>query len=94
MGDLLQTYLTFEEAYSVVAHLAQELLPSTAGGLFAISASRDLANAVATWGDFPAAERVFAPDECRALRRGRVHVVDDPRTGLVCRHLDHPLPAS
>ncbi len=32
MGDLLQSCLTFEEAYSVVAHSAQKLFSSTAGG--------------------------------------------------------------
>src|SRR3989449_1743351 len=32
-------------------------------------------------------ERVFAPEECWALRRGQVHGVEDPARGLVCRHL-------
>jgi diguanylate cyclase (GGDEF)-like protein len=30
---------------------------------------------------------VFAPDECWALRRGKLHLVEDPRTGQVCPHL-------
>lgn len=94
MGDLLQTCLTFEEAYAVVADSAQKLFPSTAGGLFVISASRNLVDAVATWGDFPSGERVFTPDECWALRRGRVHVFGNPRSGLICQHVERPLPDS
>ena len=94
MGDLLQTCLTFDEAYSVVAHSAQKLFPSTAGGLYIISASRNLVDAVATWGDFPTGERIFTPDECWALRRGRVHSVEAMDSALVCSHIDSPLPSS
>src|SRR3989449_2060449 len=32
-------------------------------------------------------ERVFAPEECWALRRGQVHAVEARAPGLVCRHL-------
>lgn len=94
MGDLLQTCLSFEEAYAVVARSAKKIFPSTAGGLFIISPSRNLVDAVATWGDFPTSERVFTPDQCWALRRGRTHVVENLGTDLVCRHVEEPLPAS
>jgi len=94
MGDLLQSCVSFEEAYSVVAHSAPKLFPSTSGALFAISPSRNLVDAVATWGDFPESGRIFAPDECWGLRRGRVHTVDDLGSGLICHHLAQPLPAS
>jgi diguanylate cyclase (GGDEF)-like protein len=94
MGDLLQTCLSFDEAYSVVAHSARRLFPSSAGGLYIISASRNLVDAVATWGDFPPTERIFTPDQCWALRRGRVHTVEALDSALVCRHIDSPLPVS
>ncbi len=59
-----------------------------------ISASRNLADAVATWGELPAGGRVFAPDECLALRRGRIYAVDDMESGLSCHHLSDPRPTS
>ncbi|NWG13805.1 MAG: GGDEF domain-containing protein, partial [Acidobacteria bacterium] len=33
-------------------------------------------------------------EECWALRRGRVHWVEDSRTGLLCKHLHTPAPGS
>jgi len=47
---------------------------------------------VAVWGDTSLGERVFAPDDCWALRRGRIHWVEDTRTGLLCKHLHRPSP--
>ena len=48
--------------------------------------------AVAVWGDSSAIERVFTPDECWGLRRGRVHWVEDAGIGLLCKHLHHEIP--
>jgi diguanylate cyclase (GGDEF)-like protein len=45
--------------------------------------------AVAVWGT-PPGERFFAADECWALRRGRVHLVQDPQLGLICKHMQRP----
>jgi len=35
---------------------------------------------------------LFPPEECWALQRGQVHVVQDTATGIVCGHLSQPLP--
>ncbi|HMJ49857.1 MAG TPA: sensor domain-containing diguanylate cyclase, partial [Burkholderiales bacterium] len=41
----------------------------------------------ATWGEPEIGGPLFAPEECWALRRGRLHLVDDPRVGLQCDHV-------
>ena len=87
MGHLLQTCVSAEEAYAVIARSAQQLFPSDAGALCVLNASQNLVEAVAIWGQSLVGERVFAPEECWALRRGQVHAVEDPAPGLVCRHL-------
>ncbi|PYU29845.1 MAG: hypothetical protein DMG28_19895, partial [Acidobacteria bacterium] len=87
MVDLLQTCVSAEEAYAVIARSARQLFPSEAGALCVLNASQNLVEAVAIWGQSLVGERVFAPEECWALRRGQVHAVDDPAPGLVCRHL-------
>ena len=91
MADFLQTCTTFEDAYSVFSHSMQKLFPDTSGAIFVISASRNLADAVSAWGSFPESEGLFAPDECWGLRRGRAHLVEDPASGLLCRHVHSPL---
>lgn len=92
MGDMLRACLSTEEAYNVIVRVAQQIFPVQMGTLYVITASRNLVEAVAVWGDASLAERVFAPDECWALRRGRVHWVEDTRIGLLCKHLHQPLP--
>jgi diguanylate cyclase (GGDEF)-like protein/PAS domain S-box-containing protein len=93
MDDLLQTCLTTQEAYTVVAQAAQKLFPNESGALCIIAPSRNFVEAVATWGESLPLERVFVPDDCWALRRGQAHRVVDPRSGLLCRHISQPLPA-
>ncbi len=94
MGDLLQTCHTVEEARAVVSQFAQKLFPNLSGALCLIAPSRNLVDAITTWGEFPLQDRIFTPDDCWALRRGRTHWVTDPGSGLLCRHVSPPLPAS
>jgi diguanylate cyclase (GGDEF)-like protein/PAS domain S-box-containing protein len=96
MGDLLQTCRGVEDAYAVIKLSAQKLFTEEAGVLYLISASRNLVEAVATWGrsaEIPDAA-VFAPDDCWALRRGQPHVIDGSGFGLRCQHLSTPGPAA
>lgn len=87
MSDLLQACLTVEEAYTVLGTLAKPLFPEHSGGVFAISASKNIVEAVATWGEPLTSELLFAPDECLALRRGQPYWVKDTAHSLLCQHL-------
>jgi diguanylate cyclase (GGDEF)-like protein/PAS domain S-box-containing protein len=90
MGDLLQACRTADEAYLVIARVTRQLFSATSGAVSVVGAAGNFAEAVASWGT-PPGERIFTPDECWALRRGRVHVVQDADVGLVCKHLHRPL---
>ncbi len=94
MGDMLRACLTTDEAYTVIVRIAQQIFPVQVGALYVISPARNLVEAVAVWGNSSLVERVFAPDECWALRRGRVHWVEDASIGLLCKHLHKPPPES
>jgi diguanylate cyclase (GGDEF)-like protein len=90
MGDLLQTCVSAEEAYAVIVRFFQQLFQTESGALCVFHSSENLVDAVAVWGPSPIGERVFAPEECWALRRGQMHVVEDPVAGPVCPHLGGP----
>jgi len=94
MSGFLQACATAEEAYGAIARTAQLLLPGTMGALFVYSPSRNDLEALASWGELALNpnERIFAPEECWALRRGRVYRIENPRTDLSCRHVPSPLP--
>ncbi|HBB35767.1 MAG TPA: diguanylate cyclase [Cyanobacteria bacterium UBA8803] len=89
MSDFLQACLTQEEAYGAIAALVEPLFPGTSGGVFTINASKHWVEAVATWGTSLSSQVLFTPNECWALRRGRVHVVNSTQSGLLCPHVHH-----
>ena len=87
MGDILRACLTTEEVYEVIVRVAQEIFPVLRGALYVIGPLRNIVEAVAEWGESTKLELTFAPDECWALRRGRIHWVEDTGTGLLCKHV-------
>ncbi|MGE5235530.1 MAG: diguanylate cyclase [Acidobacteriota bacterium] len=94
LSSLLQSCQRVEESHAIIAKSAHHLLAPESGGVFLFSHSRNIVEAVAVWGDSPPADRVFAPDACWALRRGRTHHVRDGRVDLLCQHLGQAPPPS
>ncbi len=95
MGDLLESCLSEQEAYQVIAQAAMRLFPDDSGALYVITNSRNLVEAVALWGEMSGngLERVFALAECWALRRGKPHSVDNTDTEVVCEHVKRAAPS-
>jgi diguanylate cyclase (GGDEF)-like protein len=91
-SDLLQSCLTVEEAYTLITQSVPQLFPGRAGALYVLSSSQNLVEATAVWGDHPPVQRVFVPDDCWALRRGRMHLVVPSSTNMLCSHLSHQPP--
>src|SRR5262249_30240954 len=73
--DFLQPCQTAEEAYKVAADVLPQVLGARSGALCITSPSRNLVEAVASWGEASVTEKAFRPDECWALRRGKIHRV-------------------
>ncbi len=89
MSDLLHSCRIVDEAYAMVGKSANKLFPNDGGALYIIADSRDLAKVGTTWGN-PSTDTIelgFAPNDCWALRRGRMYIVQDIKTGMVCQHL-------
>jgi diguanylate cyclase (GGDEF)-like protein/PAS domain S-box-containing protein len=92
MGDLLQSCFTAAEAYGIVIQYAKQLFPDESGALCMLNRTGDLLEPAAVWGDFPGADALFTPNECWALRRGRLHRITEPESSLACAHVSRPLP--
>ena len=88
MGDLFQACRSAEDAYAVISRVGRQLFPSEAGAVGVFRPPHTV-ETVAVWGT-PITEKWFAPEECWALRRGRLHVVEDAQLDLICRHLHRP----
>lgn len=90
MGELLQSSRALSEAYEIVRRMLPDLLPGSSGVIGIINPSQTLTETVASWGDaaLPSSLRaVYAPDECWALRRGRLHAAHQTGSVLPCPHL-------
>jgi diguanylate cyclase (GGDEF)-like protein len=86
VGDMLQSCLSMEEAYPVIAINGPQLLPGTSGGLYVHDAEKNLYGLASVWGGAPPSMTVFTAEDCWALRRGKVHMVNPASATLPCRH--------
>ena len=94
MAEKLQSCLSLDEAYPLIAQHVQGLFPARSGALFIQDPSTNLMEAVSTWGDAVAGEPVFPLTDCWALRRGRVNVGGRPRREMRCRHMPPQYPGN
>jgi diguanylate cyclase (GGDEF)-like protein/PAS domain S-box-containing protein len=93
LGDLFQSCQTVEEACTFAASALPRIFESRPGALCLTSASRSIVETAAVWNDCSSSEQSFAPDDCWALRRGKVHRVTDPKSALRCEHVTGSLPS-
>ncbi len=87
MSSFLQTCATSEEASKAIARFGPLLFPSETGVIFLFHASRNYVEQTAAWGNTDRHEDMFQPNECWALRRGRLHVVGEQDNAMVCAHV-------
>ncbi|HLD47149.1 MAG TPA: diguanylate cyclase, partial [Desulfobaccales bacterium] len=92
MAEKLQSCLSLDEAYPLIARYAQALFPAKSGALFILDPVNNLMEAVNTWGDALAGEPVFPPTDCWALRRGRVSVGGGRHREMCCGHMPPQYP--
>ncbi|MGC1396376.1 MAG: diguanylate cyclase [Coleofasciculaceae cyanobacterium] len=93
MSDFLQACLSVEEAKKVIAKLIPLLFPALDGGVLFKNPTNNLVEAVTTWGQ-PNSSQVLSTCECWALRRSRVHWLQDAHHGMLCQHFfTNPKPA-
>jgi len=86
LGDLLQCCDSVEQACNIGAPALAPLFASRPGALSIVSPSKDAVETAAIWSDCASTERLFGPEDCWALRRGKIHVVDSVSAAR-CAHV-------
>lgn len=89
MSSVLQACMSADEAYIAIVKFCQQLFTETQGVLYLIHPSHDHIERVALWGETMRQEDFFSLEECWALRRGQVHHVTNPKTDLICKHMNN-----
>jgi diguanylate cyclase (GGDEF)-like protein len=91
VSEMLQLCLTAAQAYEAMGQFVQRLVRQSSGFVAIIKDSRNVAECVASWGDLQG-DSHFAPDECCALRAGRL--IDTAPGGAIVRCTHRVAPES
>jgi diguanylate cyclase (GGDEF)-like protein len=86
LGSLLQACATREEVFRLIPERLRRLFPGASGCIALLSASKNRAESVASWGITPASQ-LFSPEQCWALRRGCNHIHPGGASAIRCSHL-------
>jgi diguanylate cyclase (GGDEF)-like protein len=89
MHELLLSCMTLSEAYQVITLIAGDLFSGQTGYFAILQGTDQHLDVVARWGNDEIMQSTFSLDDCWGLRRGQLHEVVDPQTGLLCRHFLH-----
>jgi diguanylate cyclase (GGDEF)-like protein len=93
LQDHLQICVNAPEAYEVLGGYAQKFVPNSAGAVFAIDSSRNLMGLMTSWGDsLSPTQHILSPEDCCAIRGGRMHLQVETSRGLTCRHFSGSIP--
>ncbi|MCS3902173.1 diguanylate cyclase (GGDEF)-like protein [Methylohalomonas lacus] len=89
LSNSLQSCESQAAAAEVIQHFMQLLFPATRGGFYMMRASRNLLQLAARWGDDDDTNPLvdpIEPNDCWALRLGRLHSLRSTLTDLRCHH--------
>jgi diguanylate cyclase (GGDEF)-like protein len=89
MSDIMLASSSLNELAEVLAKYSQRLLPLTSGHLFIMHPSKNYLENASSWGEPHSAVSTFTPDQCWAIRLGRLHRASSEKNALVCAHIQH-----
>ena len=84
--ELLQSCRSTKESVEILRLFGAKLFPNDRGSVYVYRASRNLLELAVAWGEHQP-EVMLDPEDCWALRRGRLHVVGSTEVSLHCTHL-------
>jgi diguanylate cyclase (GGDEF)-like protein len=90
---LLQACDTAAESEVMMERFGSKLFPGERGAIYLYRASRNLLELATGWGEEAQAVKTFPPEDCWALRRGRVHAIEGGGPDVYCRHLQSAAPS-
>lgn len=88
-----QICLVASEAHEIITNYLNRLFPEANGCLATINNSRNMMETVVSWGnDGNLKAQTFAPEDCCAMRGGRLYSYTRDLQGLACRHFAGEVP--
>lgn len=94
LSEFLQSCRSKQEIHDLLQQNIPNLFPGTHGSIGITSNSRNLIEVVSNWGGETSTVSPFPPDDCWAMRRGKMHVVTYGAPEPDCSHLLTRMPES
>jgi len=93
-AGMLQSCNNTDEVLDISRPALMNMMPSTAGSIYLLRASRDHAEIALSWGQHRASSNALpSPDDCWAMRRNQPYIVQNIHDSVKCAHIELP-PAS
>lgn len=89
LANMLAACNSIKEAQVVVADIIPRILGDINGCVSIMRESRNQLEVKLDWGGVWPASRVYAPNDCWALRKGKFHLSYEKHHHLVCNHMNH-----
>lgn len=86
MSDIMLACGSQEELSDVMVKYSQRLLQFSSGYLFIMHPSKNYLEKAASWGNPQPHDLTFTPEQCWAIRLGRIHYAGSSRIELMCSH--------
>ena len=86
LGEWLQSCKTLKELFQVIGRYMAQIFAGTSGELYIYSNSRDVLDGMCAWNRPQHLVDHFQPDECWALRRGRMYKHGAGLVNFPCGH--------
>lgn len=86
-SDMLLACHSPEEAFAVACEAASGLFPESSGALYLFNDEKSVLAPMSAWGNHGASMDMFGRDECWAVRRGKIQVVENVMDGLGGAHV-------
>lgn len=87
MSDIMLACNSQNELSEVMSKYSQRLLLFSSGYLFIMHPSRNYLEKATSWGNPHDHQVTFTPEQCWAIRMGRIHEVGSSRLELMCSHI-------
>ncbi|MEO1494565.1 MAG: sensor domain-containing diguanylate cyclase [Pseudomonadota bacterium] len=88
LGEWLQSCKSLNELYGIVSKFMTSCFPDAVGELYTYSNSRDVLDGSCAWGGSSTLHDHIQPDDCWALRRGRLLKFGSGVIDFPCHHVD------
>jgi diguanylate cyclase (GGDEF)-like protein/PAS domain S-box-containing protein len=86
--DAYQACRDEKDILAITGRYGSKLFPESTGILYLFKPSGNILDAAAGWGKAVTDGDFLFPDDCWALRRGKVHLSDNPADSPVCPHVE------